>query len=209
MIDFEDELQARIQHMMDFPDEPSEEGHKTIFHSIKHTSLPPEEKSARRLAAEASTFIGAGTETTGRVLAVTAYHLIADPVKMKPLIDELKTVMPTPTSEATLPQLEKLPYLTAVAYEGLRIANGVSSRMPRIATEETLHFTADMGNGKIKEWKIPPGTSIMTSIYLLHHDEYMFPDSYKYIPDRWIDNKPLRQHFYAFARGDRGCLGQK
>lgn len=208
MIDFENELQKRIQYIFDHPDEPSEEGHTTVFRFIMDSTLPPEEKTARRLAAEASTFVGAGTETTGRVLAVTAFHLIVNPEKLERLRNELETVMPSVTASPTLPELEKLPYLTAVAHEGLRLANGVSGRMPRVIRGESLAYKAEYEDGTVKEWVIPDGATITTSIYLLHHDEALFPDSHSFKPERWLDNAPLRQHLYAFARGKRGCLGQ-
>lgn len=120
MIDFEDELEAMIQDFLDHPERKSEEGHRTVFGEINSSSLPPEEKTARRLMAEASTFLGAGTETTGRTLAVTSFHLISQPAKLQRLREELKTVMPETDSDITLPMLEKLPYLVRRAVRPTR-----------------------------------------------------------------------------------------
>ncbi|KAK5135280.1 hypothetical protein LTR08_005383 [Meristemomyces frigidus] len=201
-------LRDRMQYILDHPDEPSEDGNITIVHTIKDSNLPPPERTASRLAIEAATFLGAGTETTGRVLAVTAYYLIANIDLLARLREELKIVMPTPDTEVALSDLEKLPFLTAVLHEGLRLANGVSGRMPRVAPVETLIFHArEKDSQKETVWEIPPGTAVSSSIYLLHHDEDIFPDSYSFKPERWIDNMPLRQHLYAFAKGNRGCLG--
>ena len=203
-------LEQRMQYILDHPDEPSEDGNITIIHTIKDSNLPPEERTASRLAGEAATFLGAGTETTGRVLAVTAYYLIANIDILARLREELKTVMPTPDTHVSLSELEKLPFLTAVLYEGLRLANGVSGRMPRVAPIEPLVYHArDNDNQAEKTWVIPPGTAVSSSIYLLHHNEDIFPDSYSFKPERWLDNMSLRQHLYAFQKGTRACLGSK
>lgn len=203
-------LKDQMHYVLDHPDEPSEDGNMTIVHTIKDSNLQPMERTADRLADESATFLGAGTETTGRVLAVTAYYLVANPELIVRLREELKSAMPSPETQALLPDLEKLPFLTAVLHEGLRLANGVSGRMPRVAPIETLVYHArDKDNQMETVWEIPPGTAISSSIYLLHHDEKIFPDSYSFKPDRWMDNTPLRQHLYAFAKGARGCLGSK
>ena len=175
MLKFQDELKERMQYILDNPDEKSEEGHRTVFAEIKTSSLPAEEKTATRLAAEAGTFLGAGTETTGRTLAVTSFSLISQPEMLARLRKELEEVMPRLDSDASLPALERLPYLTGVVYEGLRLAGGVTSRQPRIAPKETLQY---------KQWSIPPGTALMESIYLLHTREDLFPDALAFQPER-------------------------
>lgn len=85
-------------------------------------------------------------------------------------------------------------------HESLRMAGGVTSRMPRSAPNEVLRY---------KEWNIPRGTAVMSSIYLLHNDEAIFPNAMMFEPQRWTDNPELKKHLYAFGRGPRGCLGMK
>ncbi|KAK6431203.1 hypothetical protein LTR95_012635 [Oleoguttula sp. CCFEE 5521] len=198
VVDEEQQLITRVQHVLDYPDEESEEGHRAIFATMDKSNLPAEECTARRLAADAGAFIGAGTETTGRTLAVTAFHVLANPTTLTTLRAELNTVMPSPDSSITLPQLEKLPYLTAILLEGLRLAHGVSGRMPRIATQEVLTC-----NGVT----IPAGAAVMSSIYLLNMNEDIFPEAEKFEPARWVGNPGLRRHLYAFGAGATMCLG--
>lgn len=51
------------------------------------------------------------------------------------------------------------------------------------------------------------------SSYLVHHDESIFPDSYSFKPERWIevgDNSDrLTKYMVSFTRGSRACLGMK
>lgn len=48
----------------------------------------------------------------------------------------------------------------------------------------------------------------------MHHHEEIFPESYKYKPERWLGNpkgpdgiKQLSRYMVAFGRGARSCLG--
>jgi cytochrome P450 len=87
---------------------------KTIFDSLCNKSLPPQERTLQRVRDEALVVLGAGTETTARVLTVGSFYLYRDRSMLQKLRDELKQVMPEPTSKIPLPQLEKLPYLVRI-----------------------------------------------------------------------------------------------
>jgi cytochrome P450 len=180
-------------------EEPSK-GQRTVFHEMRDGKLSDEEKMAKRLMGESHVMLGAGMETTARTLSVTMFYLMKDIDLKKRLREELKTVLPGIDSKATLPQLEALPFLGAVINEGLRVAHGVSNRMPRIATEEDLQY---------KQWTIPRGTPVMESSYLLHMDPDVFPEPFAFRPQRWLDDPGLKRHLFAFSRGNRGCLGMK
>jgi cytochrome P450 len=47
----------------------------------------------------------------------------------------------------------------------------------------------------------------------ISHDEDIFPDSHKFVPERWLDNPvtgegiPLDRFMVSFGRGTRACLG--
>ncbi|OAL02174.1 putative benzoate 4-monooxygenase cytochrome P450 [Phaeosphaeriaceae sp. SRC1lsM3a] len=172
---------------------------RTVFHEIRDFGgLSKEEMEPMRLMAEGHVLLGAGTETTARTLAVTTFYLMKNHDVGERLRAELKTVMPRRDSMVDLPALEALPYLGAVINEGLRVAHGVSSRQPRVATHEDLVY---------KNWTIPRGTPVMQSSYLLHTDSSVFPDPFAFKPERWIENPELKRYLFAFSRGGRGCLG--
>ncbi|KAF2722011.1 cytochrome P450 [Polychaeton citri CBS 116435] len=212
MIKHEEMLRAHISSILNGENRSDEENElvtKTIFHEIKKSNLPSEEKTAQRLAAEAGTFLGAGTETTGRTLAITAFYLLSDSEVLATVRKELKTVMPTPRSPAFMPQLETLPYLSGVIHEGLRLAHGVSGRVARIAPDEELTLRDHRGGASDKEkiWRIPAGVSVLTSSYIVHTDPSIFPDPFAFEPRRWIENPELKRFNFAFGKGARGCLG--
>jgi cytochrome P450 len=89
------------------------QGSRNIFHEILEKDLPPEEKETQILLGSAMNFLGAGTETTARTLAVTSYYVLNDRDILDRLRKELKGVMPTRNSKPSLPQLEALPFLVS------------------------------------------------------------------------------------------------
>jgi cytochrome P450 len=96
-------------------EEPTKTSHRTIFHEIRDGDLSAEEKAPMRLMGESHVFLGAGTETTARTLGVTTYYLIKNKDVGRRLREELRTIMPSPDTAVTLPQLEALPYLVRIS----------------------------------------------------------------------------------------------
>lgn len=84
-----------------------------LFHCILSSpNLSAAEKDYRRIAQEAFVAIVAGGETTGRVLATGTFHILANRSTVLPrLQQELRTIMPDPSTRPTLKELERLPWL--------------------------------------------------------------------------------------------------
>lgn len=92
--------------------------HKTVFHEIVRSKMPKEELTFERLKHEAAGLIGGGVETTRTALAWITYFVLANPEVEKNLRAELIEAIPDPNKIPSLPELEALPYLTAVFREG-------------------------------------------------------------------------------------------
>jgi len=185
----------------------------TVFASLLQSDLEILDKETQRIADEAAAIVGAGTETTSWALSVMTYYLLAKPEIMARLTVELKAVVKDPQQLPDWTVLETLPYLGAVIQEGLRLSYGVSSRTARIPTEEDLIYQGEW-NKKPIEYVIPRGYAIGMSAIITHHDEYAFPDSYSFIPERWLDEnkqrrKDVERSMLAFSKGSRSCLGMK
>jgi len=106
--------------------------HRTVLHSMIHSeTLPEEEKTLERLSANGLTLIAGGYDTTSRTLSVITYHVLSKPHIHSRLLAELRTFIPTPQSDLpSVATLEKLPYLTSIIHEGLRVAHPVAGRLP-------------------------------------------------------------------------------
>lgn len=180
-----------------------EKVHPTIFYEIIHSDLPPPEKTPKRLEGEAAAILGAGAVTTAWTLTVAMYHLTVQPEKMERLRAEIRSIMPDPHRPANLQQLERLPYLTSVIKESLRLSNGVSTRLARVAPDRSIYF---------RDWEIPQGTPVGMTSTLIHQNPDIYPQPLEFIPERWLDPKKRQQmemYLVPFSRGSRQCAGIK
>lgn len=128
---------------------------KTIFEALTDPSVRPEERSPPRLADEGMILMVGGTETTARVLSMAAFTIYQDEHLLEKLREELRPVMPTPTSKASWSELEQLPFLNGVVHEALRLGDAATLRSPRVAPIESLQY---------KDLVIPPGVCYSSSL---------------------------------------------
>ncbi|PYI01806.1 cytochrome P450 [Aspergillus sclerotiicarbonarius CBS 121057] len=173
-----------------------------ILDAISGPKIPEHLRTPERLMNEGHSLAIAGTETTARSLAVGAYYLLTmEDVRTK-LREELKSVMPTPETRVTWTELEKLPYMSGVVNETLRLSTGISSRIARIAPTETLVY---------KDHVIPPGSLFSQLHHFILMDPSIFPDPHVFDPERWIraaaKGERLDRYLVNFSRGSRICLG--
>ncbi len=92
------------------------EGRHNIFRTILQSSLPPQEKSSKRLGQEGFVAIAAGGETCARMLSNGLYYIHANKDRVLPtLLQELMEVMPAPNVQPDLKALEQLPYLVGAS----------------------------------------------------------------------------------------------
>lgn len=85
--------------------------------------LPAKDKAEWRLALEVRTFVGAGTETTGNTLSVTAFYLLANPDKARRLKEEVQAAQKKSPTPLTYQQLVQLPYLVFLPYKLFQLYN--------------------------------------------------------------------------------------
>ena len=92
----------------------NDKGHDLFSTILASDTLDPSDKKAARVAQEGFTSIVAGSETTGRILTTAAYYLLACRDRVLPrLQQELRLVMSNPDSQASLKDLENLPWLVS------------------------------------------------------------------------------------------------
>ena len=186
---------------------------KTIFDDLYESSLPEQEKSLDRLTQESQLIVGAALDTSANALNAILFHLLSHPAQWHSLKSEVCQAMPDVDAPPELPVLEKLPYLSAVIYEGLRISHGLSCRNARLSHEEMRYG----------DWVIPAYTPVGMDAPSTHLDESIYPDASSFIPERWLspsgdsphgrfggttpDGRSLERFLMAFGRGARQCVG--
>ncbi|OOQ82392.1 putative cytochrome P450 [Penicillium brasilianum] len=170
-----------------------------IDHIIRNNKLPPAERTLARLTDEAKFLLVAGTDAPSQVMAITMYHVLSNLKIHNLLQEELQITLPDASVDASWSDLERLPYLTAVISEGLRLSAVVTSRLPRIAPDEDL-----VCHG----WRIPAGTSISMSNHFVLRDATIFADPLVFHPERWLSSSStLSRYLVPFSKGSQGCLG--
>ena len=172
----------------------------SIFHQLLQSDLPSQEKTIERLWQEGAALLGAGVETTSNALSVTVFHVLNSPQTLSCLRRELHQAIPDSTRLTAFHQLAKLPYLTAVVTEGLRMAIGVTSRFIRVAPDEDTYY---------QHWKLPAGTAVSMSSMLIHQNPDIFADPGKFLPERWLQGDADPANILAFSKGSRQCVGIK
>ena len=183
----------------------------TMVQSIlKSKQLPPSEKEFDRIHNEADAVTSAGIETVGQTLRLTCFHIYDNPKILQRLRDELtglsKYLGPNAASAEGIPvlsQLERLPYLTAIVKEGLRMSPGIATRMARIAPDREIRY---------ESYSIPAGTPVGMTVLLMHYDENQYPDPQTFSPERWLSSEGGKQGekaFAPFSRGTRMCVGMQ
>jgi cytochrome P450 len=93
----------------------------------------------------------------------------------------------------------KLPLLGAVVKESLRLYPPAYM----IGRESTRAV-------RVGSWELPPSTTVLISIFGLHHNSRFFADPEAFRPDRWLDGSTtgLSKYVYQpFGGGPRVCVG--
>ncbi|KAI0180776.1 cytochrome P450-like protein [Hypoxylon sp. FL1284] len=165
------------------------------------------------LVGEIILLITGGTDTTGSAIATTTFYLLHNEVALVRLEEEIRGKFETLEDIRSGPALNACPWLRACIDEAMRISPSVPGVLPREVLAPGVKIGDDM---------IPAGTDIVVCHYAIHHNEEYYPDSFSYLPQRWIaqpgsgetvENAAkrvalARSAFCPFSIGPRGCVGK-
>ena len=142
---------------------------------------------------ELLTLLFAGHETTATAMAWALYWTHYLPAVRQKLVQELSHL----DSPANPVEIAKLPYLTAVCQESLRIYPVAMLTLPR-KVEQSV---------ELRGYHLEPGTLLAGCIYLLHQREELYPDHQQFKPERFLEKQFSPAEFIPFGGGSRRCLG--
>lgn len=147
----------------------------------------------QELRDELMTLLLAGYETTATAMAWGLYWIYRKPEVRRKLIQELNSLGENPDPIS----VSRLPYLTAVCNETLRIYPVALATFMRRAEEPV----------ELLDYQIKPGSEVWGCIYLLHHREDLYPNSKEFKPERFIERQFSPYEFMPFGGGARRCIG--
>ena len=153
--------------------------------------------SDRQLRDEVMTLFLAGHETTSLALAHALYLLSENPASDRRLHEETASALAGRVPAAD--DLRALPFAESVLKETMRLYP------PAWATgrENTEAF-------EIRGLKVPAGTQLIASQWIVHRDARWFPNPESFDPERWSPERTKdlpRYAYFPFGGGPRVCIG--
>lgn len=149
--------------------------------------------SNEELRDELMTLLAAGHETTATALSWALYWIHRHPEVEQKLRQEIDTLGENPDPTAIF----KLPYLSAVCSETLRIYPVAMLTFPRLVKSPF----------KLMEYEFDPGTVLFGCIYLVHQRPELYPEPHLFKPEKFLERQFSPYEFLPFGGGNRRCLG--
>ncbi|KAK7805781.1 hypothetical protein U0070_024072, partial [Myodes glareolus] len=158
-----------------------------------------------------SDLFGAGTETTSSTMKYGLLLLLKHPEVTAKIQEEIARVIGRHRSPC-MQDRNHMPYTDAVLHEIQRYIDFVPIPLPRKTTQDV----------KFRGYHIPKGTSVMTCLSSVLHDDKEFPNPDKFDPGHFLDergNFKKSDYFLAFSTGKqvlfpcmlgpiRACIGE-
>ena len=141
---------------------------------------------------ELLTMLFAGHETTASSLAWSFYWLH----RLPEVAHKLQTELNSLGKDAGFIDIAKLPYLSAVVSETLRL-NPVVVFVGRQLKQPF----------ELMGYQLEAGTALFPSIYSTHQREDIYPEPKQFKPERFIERQFSPYEYLPFGGGNRRCLG--
>ena len=148
-----------------------------------------------------------GSDTSSTALSAAFFYLYRYPNCYDKSVTEVRSTFSSGSEIQSGTKLSRCHYLRACIDEAMRISPPAGATLWREVCSKGF---------VIEDESIPKGCDIGCSIYVLHHNETYFPDSYVFKPDRWIPSTEnpkeavelARSAFNPFSISPRACAGK-
>ncbi|XP_072483354.1 cytochrome P450 2C23-like isoform X2 [Notamacropus eugenii] len=154
---------------------------------------PQSEFSYEELLATGSNLFVAGTETTASTVRYGLLLLMKYPEIQAKVHEEIDRVVGS-SRRPSMQDRVKMPYVDAVVHEIQRYIDLVPFSLPRSAPQD-IHF---------RNYVIPKGTIIFTSLHSVLRDKKAFPNPYQFDPENFLDKSGNFQKSDYFTRFSLG-----
>lgn len=142
---------------------------------------------------ELMTLLIAGHETTASALTWALYwtHYLPE------VHDKLRHELNNLGENADPSAITRLPYLTAVCGETLRIYPVTLTTFVRVLKSAM----------QVMDYQFEAGTILVPCVYLVHHREDIYPEPKRFKPERFLERQFSPYEYFPFGGSNRRCIG--
>ncbi|CAN9404725.1 unnamed protein product [Alternaria alternata] len=163
------------------------------------------------LFAECELLTIAGSDTTSVVLSAAFFYLSRRPDVQAKIAQEVKSIFSSYDEITSGSKIMSCKYLTAFLQEAMRMT-------PPVAAEPSREVLP--GGTTVGDHYFPAGLHLSTGLYCLSYNSNVYPEPFKFRPERWIVDETGKEGssaesvrlaedgFCAFSYGTRGCVGK-
>lgn len=188
---------------------PESEIRKDFFYYLVDAKDPETGKGydQAELYNECELLIIAGSDTTSIVMSAMMFYLSRNPAIQARLAEEISSTFTSIDDIQSGPKLSGCKYLKSFIQEACRMT-------PPVLAEPARQVRP--GGTVVDGQFFPEGTQLSTGLYCLSYNEDVYPEPFKFQPERWIlgegatpESLALAESgFCAFITGSRGCIGK-
>ena len=156
---------------------------------VQQSERPAEDE----LTTELLTLLMFGHDTGAATMAWAFAHLYQHPEAIERVKLEAETIK---TQTGRLAP-ERHHYLEACLKESMRLCPAVV-HLTRVANRDT----------QIGDYPVKEGQRVLPCTYLAQHNPEVFPDPYRFKPERFSNGQDYKHSYFPFGFGSRTCIGE-
>ncbi|CAN7989345.1 unnamed protein product, partial [Ixodes hexagonus] len=152
----------------------------------------------RHIVSNCVIFVVAGFHTTALSLALVVHMLARHPEEQERVFNELEEALPD-EGDLTYDVVQGLKRLDMVVCETLRLYPPVVLFLSRYCHADTTvggHF-------------FPAGANVVLPTWHIHHNPELWPDPFKFDPERFVNGANAHSAYFPFGIGPRMCIGKR
>lgn len=149
-------LREQIHEIFQNPSVLEQVPHNTIFHVLV------KDGTEESVFDEGQTLMIGGTETVSNTLTYCTYYLLANKERKERLVQELRQAWPDVNAKPRWEEIEKLPFLTAVLKEGLRMTPNAPQGLKRVAGPRDVMIDGHLVPAGVRILSLPLKIPLLT-----------------------------------------------